>query len=628
MSEYVWSPELDMSSVSDRPGVYVFRGGKGRRVLYVGKARDLRARLSTYRSPGGDGRPGVRFLERDATSVETIVTRTEQEALLLEDALIKQFKPPHNVRLKDDKSFLMVRVDLDERFPRLKFVRAHHPRAGKPTGRHRLFGPFASARAVRQTMSDLHRVVPLRDCTDSVMNHRSRPCMKHQLGLCAAPCVGLIDEAGYGELVERAMRILSGDIQELERDIDARMRAASERLEYELAAAWRDRLRALRRTVERQGVRPGQRVDRDVLAVARAGEDVVVHRLAFREGRLAESRSHLLRSELFDEELLHVVLTALYSKGRRFAPPEVVLPCAPADAELLAGALGAGVQLVVPSSGERKRMLDWAGENARAELARRRRVEGGDPEAMARLAELVDLPGGAEAAAHAVVDCFDVSNLQGTNVVASRVRFRSGIPDRAGYRRFRVKTVEGQDDFASMREVVGRSLHRGVAEDDLPALVVVDGGPKQLAAALEAREDAGAWDVRIVALAKARPERGRRGARRAATEERLFLAPDAEPLVLPRHNAVRHLLERIRDEAHRFAITYHRKERGKIRSQLDSIPGVGPRRRHALLERFGSVVGVQRASVEELASVPGISTELAKTVVEHLRAQRERGSSA
>lgn len=610
MSEYPWGEQLSLSAVAERPGVYVFRDAKGR-VLYVGKARDLRSRLATYRTPGGDGRLGVRFLERDARQVETIVTRTEQEALLLEDTLIKQFKPPHNVRLKDDKSFLMIRVDLDERFPRLKFVRAHQPRAGKKKGRARLFGPYASARAVRQTLSDLHRVVPLRDCSDSVMNHRSRPCLKHQIGLCSAPCVGLVEEDEYAQLVERAMRVLAGDVTELEQDLDARMRAASDNREYELAAAWRDRLAALRRTVERQGVRPGQRVDRDVVGLARLGENALAHRLAFREGRLSESRGHAFRSELPDEELLHVVLTALYGSGRREVPPEVVVPFEPADRELLEHVLGEGVTLVVPGGGERRRMLELAGENARSELARREAAAGADEEAMSKLAEMVDL---ADTGAPLVLDCFDVSNFQGSHVVASRVRFRGGIADRSGYRRFRVRGVEGQDDFASMREVVGRSLRRGVDEEDLPDLIVIDGGAAQLASALEARDDAGAWDVRIVGLAKARAERNVGGRRKAASEERLVLDPATPPLELPRHSAVRHLLERVRDEAHRFAIGYHRKERGRIRSKLDSIDGVGDVRRKELLRRFGSVAGVARASVEELAGVKGISPELARRI--------------
>ncbi len=614
MSEYGWNPELSLSSVSDRPGVYLFRD-EGGKVLYVGKARNLRSRLQTYRTPGGDGRLSIRFLERDAARVETIVTRTEQEALLLEDTLIKQHKPAHNVRLKDDKSFLMIRIDQDERFPRLKLVRAHKPGAGKGRGRSRLFGPYASARAVRQTLSDLHRVVPLRDCTDAVLAHRSRPCLKHQIGLCSAPCVGLIDDADYAELVERAARILSGDVSQLEHDLDQRMRAASERQEYELAAAWRDRLAALRRTVERQGVRPGARVDRDVLGLARTGEQALVHRLAFREGRLAESRAHAFRSELPDEELLHVVLSALYRPGRREVPAEIVVPCRPAEPELLEHGLGEGLALVVPTSGERRRMLELAGENARAELTRREAARGADEDAVRRLARLVEVEPGETPL---VVDCFDVSNLQGRAVVASRVRFRGGFADRAGYRRFRVRSVAGQDDFASMREVVARSLRRGLKEEDLPDLIVIDGGRGQLSAALRAREDAGAWDVRIVALAKARAERTVQGRRRAASEERLFLDPDAEPIELPRHSAVRHLLERLRDEAHRFAITYHRKERGRLRSRLDSIPGVGPARRRALLTRFGSVAGVQKASVEELAGVPGIGAELARAILEHL----------
>ena len=613
MSDYTW-PAPDLSAVAERPGVYLFKNEAGR-VLYVGKARDLKARLATYRTPGGDGRLAVRFLERDARAVQTIVTRTEQEALLLEDTLIKQYKPPHNVRLKDDKSFLMIRLD-DEPFPRLKFVRAHHPKEGKKKGRSRFFGPFASTYAVRRTISDMHRVVPLRDCVDSVMNHRSRPCLKHQIGLCSAPCVGLIDATDYAGLVERAARILSGDVQELEQDLDTRMRQASKKQDYELAGKWRDRLQALRRTVEGQGVRPGERIERDVLGLARAGEDALVHRLAFRQGRLTESRSHLFRSQLPDEELLHVVLTALYGQGRREVPKEIVVPCDPSAADLLESVLGTGTALIVPRGGNRGRVLDVAGENARVELRRRVAVRDAGQGAAQGLADLVDL---SDAGEQLVVDCFDVSNFQGANVVASRVRFRSGIADRAGYRRFRIRSVEGQDDFAAMYEVVGRSLRRGVKDGELPDLIVIDGGPAQLSKALEARDDTGAWDVRIISLAKARPERSIKGRRVAKSEERVFLAPDSTPIELPRHNDIRRLLERIRDEAHRFAITYHRKERGRITSRLDSIPGIGPKKRKALLQRFGSVIGVSNASVEELRTIPGISPTLAKSIRTHLQ---------
>lgn len=614
MSAISWSSEVDLAQVPERPGVYLFRD-ESSAVLYVGKAANLRARLRSYKG-GGDGRFMIQFLEAEARTVETIVTRTEQEALLLEDTLIKTHKPPHNIRLKDDKSFRMLRLDLNERFPRLKHVRAKNPEVGKETGRSRYFGPFASSNALRRTLQDLHRIVPLRDCPDNVMNHRSRPCLKHQIGLCAAPCVGLIDAEAYADLVAKASRILSGDTQELEKDLETRMHSAAEELEYERAASWRDRLAALRRTVEGQGVRPKDLVRRDVLGLVRRGENAVVHRISFRDGRMSESRSHTFRSQLPDEELMHVVLTALYGAADREKPSEIVLPCEPADLALIEVVLGDDVRLVVPRGGDRQRMIDLAGENARAELVRRDQEKSSEEEALEQLTDLLDLE-----IAPDVIDCFDISNLQGTNVVASRVRFRAGHSDRAGYRRFKVRGVEGQDDFASMKEVVGRSLKRGVAEGDLPSLVVIDGGAAQLASALEARDESGAWDVKMIGLAKARSERKVKGATKEKSEERVFVPGAKEPIELPRHSAARHLLERIRDEAHRFAITYHRKERGKITSRLDSIPGVGAAKRKALLRAFGSSRGVGEASIEAISSIAGIGPDLAKKIQDVLRGE-------
>jgi excinuclease ABC subunit C len=312
--------------------------------------------------------------------------------------------------------------------------------------------------------------------------------------------------------------------------------------------------------------------------------------------------------------MLHSVVTALYSGGTREVPEELVLPTEPADRSLLERTLGSGVKILVPRSGVRTRMLELAGENARAELLRRGREADAEQTSLAELADILGLD-----AAPEVIDCFDVSNLQSANIVASRVRFRSGHPDKNGYRRFKLRGVEGQDDFASMREVVLRSLRRGVEEGDLPDLVVIDGGAAQLASALSAREEAGAFEVAAIGLAKARGARSVRGRSRAASEERVFLPGAKEPTELPRHSAARHLLERIRDEAHRFAITYHRKERGKIRSRLDSVPGIGPARRRALLTRFGSVQGVRAASAEDIAAVPGIGPELAATIRAALR---------
>lgn len=615
MGRALEDPKWWPKDVPKRPGVYVFRAPDGR-VLYVGKARNLRSRLTSYRRPGGDGRILIRFLGDEAESVELLVTRTEQEALLLEDTLIKQYKPPHNIRLKDDKSFRMLRIDYSDRFPRLKHVRAHSPEMGKEGGRSRLFGPFASASALRKTVADLHRVVPLRDCPDSVMDNRSRPCLKHQLKLCSAPCVDLVSQAEYADLVQRAAKILSGDADELQADLEARMLEASEKLEYERAAVWRDRLGALRRTVEGQGVRPKDDVDRDVLGLSRRGDRAAVHRISWRDRRMAESRTHHFKSELPDEELLHNVLTAIYAPGRRTAPTEILLPAPPAEHEFLEETLGA--KLLVPTSGDRRRMLDFCFENADQALRRQSDEEDRDENALIQMVDLFDLDPSTE-----VMDCFDISNMQGSNVVASRVRFRRGHPDRSGYRRYKIRDVEGQDDFASMHEVVRRSLERGMREDDLPDLIVIDGGPPQLARALLARQEAGAFDVAMVGLAKARGERKVRGRRKGPVEERIWIPGAEAPIILTEHSAVRHLLERIRDEAHRFAITYHRKERGRITSRLDSIPGVGPAKRKALLRTFGSVAGVGEASVEQLAGVEGISAELARSISEVLRTKAE-----
>ena len=597
--------------VPTRPGVYVFRAADGR-VLYVGKASNLRARLTSYRRPGGDGRILIRFLSDEADSVELLVTRTESEALLLEDTLIKQYKPPHNIRLKDDKSFRMLRIDYSDRFPRLKHVRAHSPDVGKEGGRSRFFGPYASASSLRKTVAELHRVVPLRDCPDSVLENRSRPCLKHQLKLCSAPCVGLVSDVEYADLVQRATRILSGEADELQADLERRMNTASENLEYERAAVWRDRLAALRRTMEGQGVRPKDDIDRDVLGLSRRGDRAAVHRIAWRDRRMAESRTHHFRSELPDEELIHNVLTAIYAPGRRKAPAEILLPCPPVEQLFLEETLGA--RLVVPTTGDRRRMLDFAFENASQALRKQSDEEERDEDALDQLVALLDLDQATE-----VMDCFDISTTQGAHVVASRVRFRRGHPDRSGYRRYKIREVEGQDDFASMHEVVRRSLARGVKEDDLPDLVVIDGGPPQLARALEARQEAGAFSVAMVGLAKARGERNIRGRRKGPVEERVWVPGAESPIVLTAHSAVRHLLERIRDEAHRFAITYHRKERGRIKSRLDSIPGVGPAKRKSLLRTFGSVAGVAQASVEQLERIDGVSAELARTIAETLR---------
>lgn len=593
------------------PGVYVFRDAQGK-ALYVGKAKDLRARVRSYLRQGGDGRIVSLYLGSRANDVEFVVTATEKEALLLEDTLVKKLKPPHNVKLRDDKSFLLVKLDRSSPFPRFYPVRQH----GRRDPKARYFGPYASAKHLRRTLRLLHELVPLRDCRDAVFANRARPCLKYEIGRCSAPCVGLIDEQRYAALVEEAEEVLRGRTQGVERRLEERMGREAAQLNFETAARIRDQLESLRATTERQAVSSERGVERDAIGLYREGEQAALAVLRFRQGGLQAVRSHLLESDLPDEELVSAFLTRLYA-GDAYVPREVLVPAPPNDVEMIAewleGKRGSPVDLRVPARGEPLRHLAMAEENAAQVFRSQVDAEEVAEEALARLAErlgLEEIP--------QVLDAYDISAFQGAAMVASRVRFRAGMPDKAGYRRFRVRTHAGQDDFASMREVVERSLRRDLGEAELPDLVVIDGGKGQLAAACEGRDAAGAASVRMVGLAKARVGKGPLG-----EEERVFLEGARTPIVLPRGTAERHLLERLRDEAHRFAITYHRKLRDELRSELDEIPGVGPTLKKRLLQRFGSVRRIAAAPVEELAAVPRVSEQLARTIRERLAASAE-----
>ncbi|MBK9383979.1 MAG: excinuclease ABC subunit UvrC [Planctomycetes bacterium] len=594
-----------------RSGVYIFRDAEGR-ALYVGKAKDLKARVRSYLRAEGDGRIVSRYLGTRAHDVEFVVTETEQEALLLEDALVKQLKPPHNVRLRDDKSFLLVKLDRRESFPRFVPVRRH----GRRDPQARYFGPYASAGHLRRTLRMLHEIVPLRDCRDAVFKNRTRPCLKHEIGRCSAPCVGLVDAEAYARLVDRAEEILRGKTEEVERELEARMKRAAAELQFETAARVRDQLESLRATTERQVVASAKGVERDAIGLHREAGRVALAVLRFRGGALEAVRSHLLDSEIPDEELVSAFATRLYS-GDAFVPREILVPCEPSDASMLAAWLetkrGATVELRVPERGEPRKHLEMANANAAQVFRAQVDVEELADEALAKLAERLELEEVPQ-----VLDCFDISAFQGAAMVASRVRFRGGVPDKAGYRRFRVKSHGGQDDFASMREVVARALRRDLQDADLADLIVIDGGKGQLAAACAARDEVGAAGLALVGLAKARVGRGPLG-----EEERIFKEGAELPIVLPRGSAERHLLERLRDEAHRFAITYHRQLRDELRSELDEVPGVGPTLRKRLLQHFGSVRRIAAASEQELCALPRITPDLARAILSHLRPPTE-----
>lgn len=592
------------------PGVYIFTDGSGV-ALYVGKAANLRTRVRSYLKPGGDGRIGLRFLEDRAEDVEFLATKTEQEALLLENTIIKKRKPPYNVKLKDDKAFLMLRLDRREQWPWFRLVRRRRSDGAE------YFGPYASATSVRRTLRLLHKVVPLRDCSDGVFHNRSRPCIKHQIGRCPAPCVGLVSHDRYQELLDSAVDVLKGNVAPLLRHLRDDMERASVELDFEQAQARKVQIEALCLVAEKQTVVGAGRLDCDAVGLHRVGDEVSAVFLLFRDGLLESSRRFTFRSRVPEDLLLAELLSRFYH-GDHYVPSEILLPGDVAERAILQswleGKRGARVNLARPQRGTKRRQLEMAAENARLSDAVDADREGRRRAALRALADRLGMP----EIPHRI-HCMDVSTIQGTSTVASRVCFVDGEPHRDAYRKFRIRGGAAGDDFAAMDQAVRRSLTLCLTEDDeLPALLVVDGGRGQLGVAQRAVEDLGlSGDVALTGLAKGRLEGA--GDARRKTDERLFVVGRKGPLPLTQGAPETLLVTRVRDEAHRFAIAFHRQVRGKLASALDGIEGVGPERRRRLLENFGSLSGVRGASLEQLEGVPGLPKVVARRVFDGLR---------
>jgi excinuclease ABC subunit C len=601
------------------PGVYLFKDAAGN-LLYVGKAADLRARVRQYVA-GGDGRAAVPHFLARTRDLGFMVTRTEAEALLLENALIKRHRPPWNVRLRDDKAYPCLRLDLRHRFPRLTVVR-RFKRDGAM-----YFGPFADAGALRRALRALRTVYPLRSCSDASLASRKRPCLYHEIGRCNAPCVGLVGEEAYGALVREVVSLLRGDAGGLLDDLRRRMAAASEGLRFEEAARMRDRIASIEATVDRQAVAGADRVDRDAVAFRREGTAYEAGILFFRQGAVASFRHHRLpaaaEGTATDAEALTTFLAQFYERGKE-VPAEVLVAGEPAGRaaleEVLSTKRGGPVAVKVPARGLARDLLRHAERNLLAALGAERPEAEADRAAEALAARL------GLAAAPRRIECIDVSNLGDRDKVASRVVAEDGVIVREEARTLLIRTVAGQDDFAAMGEAVGRRLRDPGVFGPLPDLLVLDGGAGQLGAARAAAREAGAPGLPMVGLAKAR--RGRPGDR---DKERVFVDPDRGPVVLPPGSPESLLLERVRDEAHRVAIGFHRKRRKgtSFASVLDGIPGLGPKRRMALLRAFGSSKGVAAAAEEEVAAVLG-SRALAGRVLEAVRGavRRAGGESA
>lgn len=584
-------------------GVYLFKDRAGE-VLYVGKAVNLRARVRQYLG-GHDERFMVRYLVAAAHSIETVPVRSEKEALILENTLIKQHRPRYNVKLRDDKNFLHVRIDARGPWPRFTLVRRIKDDGAK------YFGPYATATGARRTLQFLNRNFPLRTCTDQVLRTRKRPCLLHQMHRCVAPCVNKCTKEEYDDVLQDAVLFLGGRNRELIGRLQRRMADAAEAELYEEAARIRDLIRTLETSLDRQSVVDVKLADRDVWAVYREGDRGVAASVPVRGGMVHEPRTFPFEGEIEDTpELLSSLLNEFYEAGA--VPPEILVSDEPPDRaaleEVLAERRGGAVRIGVPKRGEKLRVVEIAEEAARARF----NTTNSDGERIARalegLAEIVGL----ELPPYRI-ECYDNSNLLGEDPVASQVVFTEGRPDRKEYRRYKVKTVVGADDFATMREILGRRLRRASEEGNFPDLIVVDGGRGQLNAAEAALRELGMEDQAIIGLSKPRTER-KRGERDAV--DKIVLRNLPEPIVLPENHPTLRLLQHIRDEAHRTAVGFHRKTRSRsaLKSPLQELPGIGPAKRQALLQHFGSMKELKAAPVERLAEAPGIGPALAQRI--------------
>ena len=592
------------------PGVYLFSDRLGR-VIYIGKAVQLRSRVRSYFAPGAsDGRVLFRAIVGKTEDLEFIVCQNELEALLLENNLIKKHRPRFNLRLRDDKTYVSLRVTVSEAWPRVQVIR-HWKDDG-----NLYFGPYPSASSVREVLRVIKKYIPLRTCSNSFFESRRRPCLEYEIGRCTAPCVDLDTEESYAELVEQALLLLRGRDRTLISKLENRMRAASEAREYERAGKLRDQIAAVRHVLEKQNVAEVPHGDCDVFALYRHDDFVSVQVMLVREGRLLESAAHSLRTEENDEAVISAFLGQFYL-GDKYLPPEVLVPVIPDDRDLLAEWLtsraGHPVEVKVPQRGGKRRLIELAAKNAEVSATHDElRLEA--REAVAR--DLADRPGLPDPVRR--IECYDISNFQGALSVASKVSFEDGEPDPDLYRRYRIRTVSGADDFASMREVLDRRFRPSEKRDPIPDLVVVDGGKGQLSRALEALEKHGV-EVTLAGLAKER----RRGDQ--SVEERVFLPGRSEPIDLPQESAASLLLQRIRDEAHRFANTYHRelRRRTSLVSGLEEIPGIGPKRRKALMKHFGSLQRIREATLEELSAAPSMTPAIAEATLRFFHSEED-----
>ena len=602
-----------LAAVPLKPGVYIHRDSVGK-VLYVGKSASLRNRLRSYFGSKKNLDAKTVDLVSRIDDFEYIVTESEQEALLLENSLIKKHKPKYNVRLKDDKTYPYIKVDLAEDFPRVYVTR----RSANDGARY--FGPFASAGSVRKTLDLLKRLFPYRSCTKAITGTDDRPCLEFHIKRCIAPCTGYASKIDYSKVIDQVLMFLEGNTKEVVSELETAMLEASDGLEFERASALRDRLKAIERIYEGQKVVGPGNENLDVISAAYGGEEAWVEIFFVRHGNLI-GRDHFTMSGTRDEvgeEILARFIEQFYSSASH-VPRRILVPSQvnreSVITEWLESRRDGPVEIAIPQRGAKRRLVQMVSENAIQGLEQLKlkwisdttRME----QAMSELQEELNL-----ASLPQRIECYDISHIQGTNTVASMSVFQDGKPLSSDYRRFKIKSHDRNDDFASMQEVLTRRFKRlknareGGEENAsfavAPDLVLIDGGKGQLSSAVEVMLHLGLPDIQLASIAK--------------REEEIFLPEAAEPVIIPRNSQALFLLQRARDEAHRFAITFHRNLRGKsaVKSALDLVPGIGPKRRKMLIRTFGSVKGIREATEEQIAAAPGMTKKVASQIKEHL----------
>ena len=605
----------DLKILPDKPGVYLMRDSSGK-IIYVGKAVSLRNRVRSYFQPSRNLSPRIESMVKLVDRLEYIVTATEVEALVLECNLIKEEHPKYNIRLRDDKQYPWVKVTWNESFPQVYITRKIKKDGSK------YYGPYTNTGALRDTFKILRQIFPIRSCRYNLDQEKvARPCLNYHIKRCQAPCNNGISKEAYREMIHQVCLFLEGRQAELVRKLEDEMHKAAANREYEKAARFRDRLRNIHQILEKQKVVSDEKGDTDVFGMAQDRWGTLVQVFQIRDGKLV-GREYFLVPEGVETppfEILEAFITQYYD-GSGFIPREILLPVdwegRRVVEEWLRQQRGGAVNLKVPQKGEKHQLTRMAEENARTLLEQERNREKQQTAAsdailaeLQRELELELLP--------RRIECFDISNTQGRDSVASMAVFEDGLPKGSDYRRFKIRTVEGPNDFASLQEAVRRRFFKGLGEREnlatengkfakFPDLLLIDGGKGQLSAVVEVLQELGLTHIPIASLAK--------------QEEEVYRPGREQPVVLSRHSGGLKLLQRIRDEAHRFAITYHKSLRDKrtVASGLDEIPGIGPKKKQLLLKRFGSVKRIREASVEELMSVSGINAKLAGTIKEHL----------